>query len=337
MGLTQEDIDNLNALTDPQQVDPLSITPSKKIDMEEVETLGGTVKLDPSRVTGVLEEGYGKDIVTDPDKNILEKGIIGTQKTLDTAFGPFLRGFNKALLTLPDMAINAALSAYEAATGTKLTKDILLRIFNSGDFESQKVLIPYILNYGMKGYVGEPQDAGMYERYSGAMGEGTGFAVPFIGMVGKSAQLTAQAPKVLDPSLTTRVVESITKPFTKTPATAVATESGLSAVSLAGMQAEEDLFGTQTGIGGLLPLTGPLIFYGGKKGVITPVAWVGRKTYTKGMDIRDNLKVKSGEIDPTTGKRGEEAKLAVDKSLEEAARGNEQNIKRLAEQSNPTI
>ena len=48
----------------------------------------------PSRITGQLEEGYGKDIVETQD-NILEKGLATTAETLDTVLGPLARGFNR--------------------------------------------------------------------------------------------------------------------------------------------------------------------------------------------------------------------------------------------------
>ena len=94
---------------------------------------------------------------------------------------------------------------------------------------------------------------------------------------------------------------------------------------------EEDLFGTQTGLGGLLPLGGPAVYYGVKKGVVTPVSWAARKTISKGGDIIDNVRVEAGKVEPGSGKRGEEAQAIVDKQLQEAAVGNEENIKRAIE------
>ena len=330
-GLTQEDIENLGALTESPKVDPAGQSPSREIEMEEVETLGGTIKKLPSRITGILEEGLGADIVSE-QKYLPEKILAGTARTAETVLGPLARGFNRTLAFLPDAALNAITSGFNAATGSDIDKDILLRIFNSSDFESQRVLIPYILNYGVDGYVGPTKEDTAYERYSGAAGEGLGIAVPFIGASNKYAKTAEQLPKIgqyaQNTGLGTRVLDAMTKPFVKSPGTAVTAETGLSAISAMGIQAEEDLLGTQTGLGGLLPFAGPAIYYGVKSGVITPVAWAGRKVFSRGADVVDNLRVDAGKVDPTSGKRGEEAQVAVDKQLKEASIGNEENIKR---------
>ena len=124
-GLTEEDIKNLGALTDAPKVDPLGQSSSREIEMEEVETLGGTIQKLPSRITGQLEEGYGKDIVETQD-NIFEKVLAGAAKGTDTVFGPLARGFNRTLAFLPDAALNAITSGFNAATGSDIDKDILL-------------------------------------------------------------------------------------------------------------------------------------------------------------------------------------------------------------------
>ncbi len=329
-GLTEEDLKNLGALTESPKVDPLGKVSSDQIEMEEVETLGGTIQKLPSRITGVLEEGYGKDIVTDPNKNIFEKGLVATSETLDTVLGPLARGFNRTLAFLPDAALNAITSGFNAATGSDIDKDILLRIFNSKDFESQRVLIPYILNYGVDGYVGTTDQDSAYERYTGAAGEGAAIAVPFIGASSRYAQTSAKLPQI-GATLKDKVLDVVTKPFVTSPGTAVVAETGLGGLSGVGIQAEEDLFGTQTGLGGLLPFGGPAIYYGVKKGIVTPVGWAARKTISKGADVVDNLRVDAGKVEPGSGKRGEEAQAVVDKQLQEAAVGNEANIKRAIE------
>ena len=333
-GLTEEDIKNLKALSDVPRVDPLTQSPSKKIEMEEVETLGGTIQKRASRNTGMLEEGLGADIVADQEY-FPEKLLAGAAKYSNAVLGPMARGFNRTLAFLPDLAINAITSGFNAATGSEIDKDILLRIFNSNDFESQRVLIPYILNYGIDGYVGPTKEDSAYERYTGAVGEGVGMAVPVIGASSKYAQTAQQLPKVgkyaQNTGIGTAVLDTITKPFVKNPALATGVETGLSAVSSIGMQAEEDLFGTQTGIGAMLPFSGPAIYYSLKSGVATPVAWAGKKIFSKGADIRDNVRVESGKVDPRSGKRGDEAQVIVDQQLKDAAAGNEANIERAIE------
>ena len=333
-GLTEEDIKNLGALTEVPKVDPAGQSSSRDIEMEEVETLGGTIQKRASRNTGILEEGLGADIVADQEY-LPEKILAGVAKGAETVLGPMARGFNRTLAFLPDLAINAITSGFNAATGSEIDKDILLRIFNSNDFESQRVLIPYILNYGIDGYVGPTKEDSAYERYTGAVGEGVGMAVPVIGASSKYAQTAQQLPKVgkyaQNTGIGTAVLDTITKPFVQTPLLAGAVETGLSAVSSIGMQAEEDIFGTSTGLGAMLPFSGPAIYYSVKSGVVTPVSWAGRKLFSKGADVVDNIRVDAGKVDPKSGKRGEEAQVVVDQQLKDAAVGNENNIARAIE------
>ena len=105
-GLTEEDIKNLGALTDAPKVDPAGQSSSREIEMDEVETLGGTIKKLPSRITGQLEEGYGKDIVAEQEY-LPEKILAGVAKGADVVLGPLARGFNRTLAFLPDAALNA--------------------------------------------------------------------------------------------------------------------------------------------------------------------------------------------------------------------------------------
>ena len=80
-GLTEEDIKNLKALSDVPRVDPLTQSPSKQIEMEEVETLGGTIQKRASKNTGMLEEGLGADIVAEQEY-LPEKILAGGVKAL---------------------------------------------------------------------------------------------------------------------------------------------------------------------------------------------------------------------------------------------------------------
>ena len=328
-GLTEEDIKNLDTITESPKVDPLGLTGSRDIQMEEVETLGGTIQKQPSRITGVIEEGAGKDLYEKMEESAFVKAI----EPLDTALNPLrsiARGFNTTLAALPDAALNAIISGYNAATGSDIDKDILLRVFASDDFESQRILIPYILSYGVDGYVGVSEQDPFYERYGRATGMGASFVVPTAPLASAYAK-TAQKLPTIYKGVKDRVMDVITRPFQTTPGTAVAVEAGLGGVSGVGLQAEEDLFGTQTGLGSLLPLGGTAIYYAAKKGIVTPVSWVARKTISKGGDIIDNVRVEAGKVDPASGRRGEEAQATVDKQLQEAAVGNQENIKRAIE------
>ena len=332
-GLTEEDIKNLGALSKPT-VKVRDLVPNPDIEIDKVETLGGTLKKEPSRISGKLEPGYGRDVVSSQD-SFAEKALAASATFANDTVGPLFKGFNRAVAFLPDAALNAITTGFNLATGSEIDKDILLRIFNSNDFESQKVLIPYILNYGTDGYVGRSDSDSAFTRYSGAVGEGLGMAVP-VATASTLYAKTAQAlPKIgqyaQNTGLGTTVLDTITKPFVKSPVLANTLEGGLSAVSAVGVQAEEDIFGTKTGLGALLPFSAPAIYYAVKSGVVTPVSWVGKKVFTKGADTLDNLRVEAGTVDPKSGKRGDEAKVIVDKQLQDAALGNEENIARAIE------
>ena len=328
-GLTEEDIKNLGAISKPSKVDPAGQLPNRDIQMEEVETLGGMVQKQPSRITGVVEEGAGKDLYEKIDDSVFGRIMDPIETVLDP-LRPIAKGFSSTIAALPDAAINAITSGFNAATGSEIDKDILLRIFASDDFESQRILIPYILSYGVDGYVGTSEQDPFYERYGRAAGQGGAIALPFAGLASAYAKTAQKLPTVAK-TVKDKVLDVVTKPFITSPGTAVAAETGLGAVSGIGIQGEEDLFGTQTGLGGLLPFGGPAIYYGVKKGVVTPVGWALKKTVSKGGDIIDNVRVESGKVEPGSGRRGEEAQAIVDKQLQEAAVGNEANIKRAIE------
>jgi len=328
-GLTEEDIKNLGIITKPSEVNPATRLPSADIEMEEVTTLGGTIQKQPSRITGVIEEGAGKDLYETIDDSVFGRGMDVVETVLDP-LRPIAKGFSSTLAALPDAALNQIIGGYNAATGSDLDKDILLRIFASDDFESQRILIPYILSYGVDGYVGGSEQDPFYDRYGRAAGAGASFVVPVAGLSSRYAKAAEKLPAITK-TVKDKVMDVVTRPFRTSPGTAVAVEAGLGGVSGVGLQAEEDLFGTQTGLGSLLPLGGPAVYYGVKKGVITPVSWVARKTISKGGDIIDNVRVEAGKVDPASGRRGDEAQAVVDKQLQDAALGNEANIKRAIE------
>ena len=328
-GLTEEDIKNLGIITKPSEVNPATRLPSADIEMEEVTTLGGTIQKQPSRITGVIEEGAGKDLYETIDDSVFGRGMDVVETVLDP-LRPIAKGFSSTLAALPDAALNQIIGGYNAATGSDLDKDILLRIFASDDFESQRILIPYILSYGVDGYVGASEQDPFYDRYGRAAGAGASFVVPVAGLSSRYAKAAEKLPAITK-TVKDKVMDVVTRPFRTSPGTAVAVEAGLGGVSGVGLQAEEDLFGTQTGLGSLLPLGGPAVYYGVKKGVITPVSWAARKTISKGGDIIDNVRVEAGKVDPASGRRGDEAQAIVDKQLQDAALGNEANIKRAIE------
>ena len=60
------------------------------------------------------------------------------------------RGFNRVVLGLADGTIDLIADAVGIDSGdTGANRKRLLRIFNSDDFESQRIIIPYLLNIGV--------------------------------------------------------------------------------------------------------------------------------------------------------------------------------------------
>jgi hypothetical protein len=97
---------------------------------------------------------------------------------------------NEALAYLPDAAINTISRGIEAsglAPEGSIDRDILLRIFNSGDYESQQTIIPYIMSYGKGENIGTTEGIGAYGREAGKM---MAMAAPFAGMTQRAASLT---------------------------------------------------------------------------------------------------------------------------------------------------
>jgi hypothetical protein len=106
-----------------------------------------------------------------------------------TGIEDFAMGINKVLAYLPDAAINTVVRGMEKAgivdEGT-IDRDILTRIFNSPDYESQKIIIPYIMAYGTGEEIGTVKGMGKIGRPAG---EFTGMAAPF-SVITRAAALT---------------------------------------------------------------------------------------------------------------------------------------------------
>ena len=313
------------------QLEAVEVTPEKKTEdiiggqtpnVNELKKLTVEAPTLPSRVTGRLEEGFMADIVKDPDKNQIEQLAMGLNEVYGNTLAPVVRGVNKTLLAIPDALLNVVLLGVNKGTGLDIKPNQLRRIFNSDDYESQKVLLPYLLNYGI-GDEGVDPDKGLIERYSEAAGEGIGAAIPFIGAQGKLATATKEGIEAAKP-VTKRVIDTLLKPFRNDPKKAVQVETALSALAGMGAEAEEDIFGTQTGIGAVtLPVTAGIALPYTLNKLTGVFGWGSRKVF----DAVDNIQVSRGQRDPETGKRGEEASQVVDKQFKEAL--NDESIKNI--------
>ena len=277
--------------------------------------------IEPSRVTGKRDEGVPEDY------SGLDLGYLGD----------FARGANDLILAIPDMAINAVAEGLEAAgivEPNTVDRRYLARIFNSSDFESQKVIIPYLLHYGTGSFAGQSESEGAGSAIARGTGQAAVAALPIVGMELKAAQMAGAAPAALsaDASLGTRVADTLIAPFRSSPGTATAIETTLSGASGAGAVAEQEIFGTNTGIGALAPLAPAGLIYGGSKVAQGPVgrgfSWIKNKV----TGIKDDVDIAKGG-DPAAGARGEAATAELSADLKAAASTPEaqSNIARASE------
>ena len=287
----------------------------------------------PSRVTGqaVTDETFIGE--TPEDYTGVDLGLISD----------FNRGFNDLILYLPDAAINAVAGGLEAAgiveEGT-VDRNFLSRVFNSSDYESQRVIIPYLVHYGTGSFAGQAEQEGKLAAVARGAGQATAATVPVVGLQTRAAAIPATevtrlgskipflgtdvlAKGATTPSASTtaqRVAETMVAPFRASPGTAVAAETALGAASGAGAEAETQFLGTNTGFGGLVPLAPAGIYYGAKK---TPgVKFVSKGFSWAGSKIRggiDDAKVLTGKVDPAEGAEGQAALAKLGDEVKEAA------------------
>lgn len=351
------------------------IRPPTNIQIEEAETEkefeGATMPFSP------LSEEDRQKAEGDPppeqapisaqfEKSPARKQATGLYAALfNSPVGAIFTGFNKALSNLTDPAINAVIKGMETAgivePGT-VNRDVLLRIFNSGDFEQMKTIIPYVLSYGMGDYIGSTSDDSFLYKLAESGGEGLGYAAPVIatgGALAPGSAAAGSAPAIgaqqaarsqigkanflKEPLKTAGAYgnlarEQIIGQYIKAPGTAVALDASLSALSGVGAEGEKQLFGTQTGIGAFgLPLFGPALYYGGKALVTKgPVGFVARKARDVTAGTYDDAKVVAGKRDPGEGKKGERARAQLTDELQQAVgsqRGKE-NLEKAVEIEN---
>tara|TARA_A100001391_G_scaffold51672_1_gene31693 strand:+ start:3679 stop:7119 length:3441 start_codon:yes stop_codon:yes gene_type:complete len=273
-----------------------------------------------------------------------------------------LMGLGSVLAFLPDAAINTISRGLEAAgivePGT-VDRDIIERLLNAGDYESAKIIVPYLLAYGQGQEIGTTKGLGRYGRTAG---EFAGMAVPFAGAMQKGANLTRATPEALEqlakstgrtvddipaaeryigmldprtgvnltaigqtPTTTTRVGETIMAPYRLNPQSAYAMEMGLATVSGLGYQLEEDLYGTNTGIGAMAPLAPFVAWYAIKNGpVASSFRWLKDKTPQSVKDLGsnmpdrvDDLKVALGSQGAADGERGATALAGINREIAE--------------------
>lgn len=308
-------------------------------------------------VTDMSGERYKAGPITQAVGTVVEP--VG-QALRATGIEDALMGVASAVAFLPDAAINAISGGLEAAgimePGT-VDRDIIERLLNAGDYESAKIIIPYVLSYGQGQEIGTTKGLGRYGRTAGEFGS---MAIPFAGLTHRASQMTRMGPEALEelakttgrtvddipranqftdmldprtgasltriaesPSTVTRVSETMLAPYRLNPQSAYAMELGFGTLSGIGYQAEEDLFGTNTGAGTLLPLAPMGAWYAVSHGpVATGFRWLKGKAEpltTQVGERMDDVAMSAGQQAPTQGPRGERALAGINQEIAEQA------------------
>jgi len=315
----------------PEQKGPDAIVPQADVTAQ--------VELQPARLTGLgidPETGEKKDLTEIYEEQYGGATIggqiaIAANEFLDNSIGGINRGINDFIVGIPDAALNQVDNALTAAgiiDKDTIDQDFLKRLFQSDDFEAQKIIIPYLLQYGAGERIGSTDKDSIIERYGRSAGENIAIAVPFLAMQAKLAQLvnlTAapayQAARTGVKTVADKVapyLDRIVAPFRTSPGTATAIELGGAGLAGVGMQAEEEVFGTNTGIGGLVGVGAP--FYLGTKvtpKIKTAFTWFGRPALT----AIDDAALATGIRSPGGGKAQSqlETQVSIAKGTDQGA------------------
>ena len=184
-----------------------------------------------------------------------------------------VEGAAKGLLYLPDTILNVAADMIESLGGDKIMiggidfgvgkgengRDYLNRIINSGNYEEQKAIIPFIL---AAGYGAEVQPDTQVGRILKSTGEGVGLSPLFSSLQKIAVKGMDKLPKESLKTIADKVRYTVLEPFMKDPKKASIVEAEISGVAGAGLQLEKELLGTDTGFGALF----------------LPFGWQGLKT-----------------------------------------------------------
>jgi hypothetical protein len=250
-----------------------------------------------------------------------------TEKVIRTT----LQGINNMIVSIPDAPLNALMEGLEkigVVPENERSRDYLMRLFNAGDYETVRTIIPYVLQYGEGERVGPSGAFG----YAQAAGEGLAAALPFIGVAGKTAQTLRTLPGLItkeraaltaNPTALRILQNSMVAPYVAAPWTAASIEGGFASISGMGAKAEKDLFGTNTGGGALAPIVAPVVLAKslGKIWTYSPTrrvaSWLNpRDLWARGQDLKRTPVL--DENMEATGRNAERIKTTVGLEMAEA-------------------
>ena len=246
---------------------------------------GTTTPRQGSNIETIRKGDYETPTTFDVQAVPFDQGGLPTSADEKAGRGKFARtvnqllyGANEYILALPDMAINAFLDAKGLATGDPVeNKNLLTRLFNSGDYETVRTIIPGLLTFGEGQKVG-PQ--GAVQEVARSAGEGLGIGTLFgAGTLGAGANIARGGGKVakdLTSDIPTQggvrdiLSKSIVGDAIKNPGRVAAIETGFGTASGAGMEVGGDtaeIVGAPREIGEVI-------------GALSPIALVGATSKT---------------------------------------------------------
>ena len=234
----------------------IQIQPPTKQEIEEYNTQNITtpsglnlVDTDQPLPLGDINLGVSKNPVSDNYSTMY-----------NMLYQPFA-GANDIITKLPDEIINVGAEIGEKLGFVKkneTSRNYLNRFFNSNDYETKKVLIPWVLSFGQ----GEKVDpSGAINKTLRGAGEGTALTLPISGaLLSKGAKALEMPINYASQTIGTkmgptfqRIYQDMARSYGKNPLFMSAVDTLFGGLSGGGAevggQLEKDIYGTDTGIG----------------------------------------------------------------------------------------
>ena len=234
------------------------------------------------------------------------------------------RGGYGAIANMLDYFVNAVPEALEyTGLGKDLPRDYVDRLINAEDYEKLEEILGGAITYGA-GRKGGTQGDTTTEKILRSVGEGLGYTSPFYFGLARSANIANELGELDMPAKTIykAVKNSLRAPYVTSPGATGKAEFGMGAVSGLGVGVEQEIVGTNTGLGAMLPLypLGAAWLASGLYNKIknaSPVAKTTEFIAKKGGTMVDDLAIKAG-ADPLSGGKADKERRFLRESIEDA-------------------
>ena len=234
------------------------------------------------------------------------------------------RGGYGAIANMLDYFVNAVPEALEYTGLAKdLPRNYVDRLINAEDYEKLEEVLGGVITYGA-GRKGGTQGDTTTEKILRSVGEGLGYTSPFYFTLARSAKIADTLGELDVPAKTVyqAVKKSLRAPYATAPGATAKAEFGMGGVSGLGVGIEQEIVGTNTGLGAMLPIypLGAAYLASGlynKIKNVAPVAKAGKFVAEKGGTMVDDLSIKAG-ADPLSGGRATRERKFLQESIEDA-------------------